>query len=185
MNLWSHSSRTGWNWNEVWLVFLYKGCTHGETGDAAGKREAEAQSEEASHLQVWWTWPAGVGLLKEDHRLPKETTGTTQRDLVPFLYDLTCMSFSSCLVQEGGGYVIKEEKVGIIVNEKHTCHMLIWAQLSFDRVCMADHWKSVQEMMTPSLSLSSPAELLCQELLQHANAGTFCRLCYQLYPPVL
>ena len=31
----------------------------------------------------------------------------------------------------------------------------------------------------------SPSELLCQEFLQHANAGSVCGLCHQLHPPLL
>lgn len=148
----------------VWIVFLFKACPLGETGDAARKREAEAQSEKASHLKVRWTWPAGVGPLEEDHRLPAETTGTVPGDLVLLLWNSSFMR--NCCWK--------------------ALKLLLMSSAQTHSLSSLHGWPmTVGPGSNDALCLSPPAELLCQKLLQHADAGTFCRLCHQLYPPVL
>lgn len=62
--------------NEASGVFCSsKARAAGEAGDAGGEGEAEAQSEEASHLQVGRAGAAGVGAGEEDHRLPAQAPG--------------------------------------------------------------------------------------------------------------
>lgn len=171
--LWRHSSRAGWIWNAVNELFSFSRPAHLEKQDTQAAKE-KLKPKVKRHL----TSKSDEPDLQESALLKKIIA--YQRKLLVQLKHI--MSFS---------YVIQplSEKAAEKFPMRNTLVMLFMSSAQhwhiYCKLCVADRWKSIQEAMTPVFCLSPPAELLCQKLLQHADAGTLCRLCHQLYPPVL